>query len=40
VALSGTVLWRRALSSEVAQVIIVEVGVAEGGSSDQWSRQT
>jgi hypothetical protein len=39
VTLSGILLWRRALSSEVARETTVEAGVAGGGPSSQWHRQ-
>jgi hypothetical protein len=38
VALSGLLLWRGALLSEVARVTTVEEGVAGGGSSGRWRR--
>jgi hypothetical protein len=39
VTLSGVLLGRRALSSEVARATTVEAGVAGGGSSSRWHRQ-
>jgi hypothetical protein len=39
VALSGILLQRRALSSEVARATTVEAGVAGGGPSGGWCRQ-
>jgi hypothetical protein len=39
VALRGIILWRGALSSEVARVTTVEAGVAEEGPSGRWCRQ-
>jgi hypothetical protein len=38
-ALSGILLRRGALPSEVARATTVEAGVAGGGSSGQWCRQ-
>jgi hypothetical protein len=38
-ALGGILLWRGALSSEVARATTVEAGVAGGGSSGRWCRQ-
>jgi hypothetical protein len=38
VALSGVLLVRGALSSEMAQVTTVEAGVAGGGYTGQWHR--
>jgi hypothetical protein len=37
-ALRGSLLWRSALSSEVAGATTVEVGVARGGSNGRWCR--
>jgi hypothetical protein len=39
VALRGILLWRGALSSEVAQATTVEAGAAEGGPSSRGCRQ-
>jgi hypothetical protein len=38
VALSGVLLRRGALSSEVARMTTVEAGVVGGGSSDRWCK--
>jgi hypothetical protein len=38
-ALSGVLLWRGALSSEVARAITVKEGVVGGDSNGRWRRQ-
>jgi hypothetical protein len=40
VALSGILLWRGALPSEVARATTIEAGVAGGGPSGRWSSVT
>jgi hypothetical protein len=39
VALSGILLWRSALSSEVARVTTIKAGVTEGGPNGWWCKQ-